>query len=171
MKRRNCSVIALFAVVTLLVFAGCARQGGSPHNNESEKVKSACRDLTQKFGEALVKEDFEAAYGMTSGKFQENVSEDGLKTQYEEGLAGLKKLLPSFGKPSKVTCDSGVLPSSEEDAKNTYDIKIDLPKDSWRGWTFAQLLDGNDNGFEARLLIVEEGGQFKVGSVEFGLMD
>jgi hypothetical protein len=168
---RSNAVIGLLAVcagAVLACDAGSSRAGGE------EEERPEYRDLTQRFGEAVLRGDWAAAYAMTTATFHGAVGQAQLQAQYENLLREIREDEPGF-QPNRVIADFGVLPSNETEAKETYDILMVPPQATWKAWTAAGIGFGDDQGIvqgiDARLLIVDDGGQLKIGWVRFEFMD
>lgn len=123
--------------------------------------------MAKAFGDHLVKGDLQGAYDMTAASYKKRVSLDEFKAAHAKAVEET-----NTATPTKAETDSGVLPSSEEDGQRMYGFPAGISKATWRAWVFSIVTQEEDGhpkaGYEAKLLVVDEGGALKIGHVEFG---
>ncbi|MEA2552259.1 MAG: hypothetical protein QOJ65_435 [Fimbriimonadaceae bacterium] len=164
----------LFALVGIAATcASCMPQIAGGDNGHEERI-TTYDPAVRKFGEAVMKGDWPTAYAMTTPAFQATTSQVQLQAEYDKLIADIVKDDPTF-KPNTVQVEQGGLPSSEAEAKDTYDFKTMPPKSQWKAWMFAEIgeaVQGTmERGLEARVLVIEEQCQPKFAHVEFGYQD
>jgi hypothetical protein len=120
--------------------------------------------LTQKFGDALVAEDYAWAYDLMSPKYQKTVT-------LEEFSALHRQAQARFGKPRKATAGLG-----DEDAASLKGPEFErfqnVPPRDRIAWTYANLALELDQGLSVRcydcwLLLVKSGKAVRVGAFEY----
>lgn len=120
------------------------------------------------FGEAVLNEDWQAAYAMTTPAFQADYSMQQMQESYQELVSGIREHEPDY-KPNRVRVDRGSLPSSEDEAKK-YGVRTVPPQSTWRSWSCASIGHGDEYmecGVDAWMLVVEESGSPRIAHVEF----
>ncbi len=164
-----------FLVATLGAILGCqptVQEGGVAGSG----IEADCRAIAKRFGESVLSGDWAAAHAMTSPSFRARVSKEQMEAGYAELMAMIREDDPQF-LPNAVDTDMGELPDDEADASHNYEILNPPPKETWRGWTFAEVgfkapgEDTIERGIDALLLIVEEGNQFTIAWVDWEFMD
>jgi ABC-type glycerol-3-phosphate transport system substrate-binding protein len=169
MANLRCGTLGL--LVSALAFAGCT---GASDAATSGAERAEHEALAQRFGQHIVNGDWAAAYGMTTSQFQEAVSQAQLQAAHDDLVRQMREDEPGFS-ANTVQVDFGVLPANEEEARQTYDITVVPPRDTWKAWLAAGVGSGDgttiERGVDAWLLIVEQSGQLKIGHVNFEFID
>ncbi|MBN1551533.1 hypothetical protein JW979_08690 [bacterium] len=131
----------------------------------SQRADKSYEDVTKRFGEMLLNGNFTSAHAMLTTHLQSRLSPDQLKQNYMELQAKGSVI------PEKILSDFGDLPADRNEAEEIYSIDPSIPFESYKAWMFVNFVDEQENGFEARLLIVSEEGILKIGHVEFDWLD
>ena len=124
--------------------------------------------VTQKFGDALVAQDYRLAYALMSPGYRATVSIDDFSAVHSKAVA-------DFGKPLKCEAGVGTLVRAELVGPE-FARFAGVPVESRCAWMHAELaleLDGGETMrcVECRLLLVEGQDGFRVGAFEYQLCD
>ena len=164
--------IAMLAVVGSLV--GCNSAGANPQKEQNSVVG---KDESEKFGNAILKEDWPAAYALTTKEFQKAVPLEVLKKEYTELLGQIRADEPQF-KPDRVEVDLNSAPSDESETTSPFDQKLKYDKGTWRAVTSVTIgkSDGAaeptiERGVVGDLLIVDTGTGPQIGNATFQFLD
>jgi hypothetical protein len=147
----------------LLGISGCARPGSDRGAAGPQRYE----DLAARFGEALVKGDYHAAYDLTSSRLQQRIS-------LTEFKAAAEKAQADFGTPLK--CAKVGFGKSDGlggfKAAETLGFPPQIPDADRLAWLHATLaveMDGDEvlRCYNCWLLVENESGREKVGHYDF----
>ena len=150
----------LLLIVVALICISCKKDDAFP-----ESAGNKYDGFSTDFGTALVQTNFAKAYMMTSPEYQKTHTEQ----QFEDDFHKAKADLAPHATLTQVQVDHGTLPSSEHEAKETYDFPDDLiaKKSTWKNWNIAVLHDKDGNGFSVFHLVMDDGSGPKVGFIYY----
>ncbi len=156
-------------LLSLVALAGCAGSDRASSGDQREYEV-----IGRQFGQHIVGGDWAAAYGMTTGEFQQAVSLDQLQASYHDLVRQMREDEPDF-EANTIQIDFGELPGNEQEARETFDIVVVPPQKSWKAWIATGIGSGDGTtirrGVDAWLLLVEQAGQLKIGHVNFEFID
>jgi hypothetical protein len=124
--------------------------------------------LTQKFGDALVAQDYARAYAMMSRDYQQTATLQEFSAIHNQALA-------DYGKPLKAL--AGVGEADDASLQGPEFRRFDrVPKPDRVAWTYANLSLELDQGESVRcydcwLLLVKSGPELRVGAFEYDKCD
>ncbi|MBS1718177.1 MAG: hypothetical protein JSS72_10655 [Armatimonadetes bacterium] len=174
MRQLSAALILLVACWTVV---GCgpkgansAGQGADSHAQEQASAQD-CKAFATQYAQLMMKRDFNGMRALGTQAYQVSHTMEQLQAGFDEKFNDLVTGEPNF-KLTSYEIDNGSLPSSVKEAQDTYGIKDPPDQKTWRGWYFCVIGQGEkptsvDKGFEARIFIVDEGGQLKVAYSEF----
>lgn len=136
-----------FCALVLGVLTGCVPGEGS------------YKTMARNFGDRLLHGDTRGAWLLTSAAYQQAISLPAFTDQYLQAVK-------AYGAPTTVSIEIGTLPSSTDEARSEgYPVDY-APQETRRAWILA-LLKHEGGGFEARLLLVDEHGQPRIGGTQW----
>jgi len=151
---------ALILVVLLFICAACNQSGEIP-KSAGNKYDS----FTSQFGTLLIQKNFAKAYMLTSLEYQKNHTAQQMQQDFEKAQT---QLAPGTTL-TQVQVDHGELPSSDQEAKDTYAFPPDIiqKESEWKNWNIAKLSDKDGHGFSVFHLVMDDGSGPKVGFIYY----
>lgn len=152
----------LCMVVVCLGFCVCgSHQDGSGDLKSSKRDMNKAKSFGMEFGQKLLSNDFDGAYGMLSSQARKANSVSSLSASFRMTASGLAAHHVDIG--------VGGLPMDAEDAVRNYGIPADIPFELLRGWMHVKFLSEDEKlGFDVPVMVIEEDGNLKIGFMEFG---
>lgn len=166
-------ILIYVGVACLLMSLGCKSRGSAEGGESSTNAK----EVGQRFGDFVMKGDWNGAYALTSPDFQSKTTASALQSQYDQLIAEIRKDDPKFA-PNFVDVYEGSLPETDAEAKEDYSLSTVPPKADWRG-ALAVAIGWADNeeprtierGVDSNVFVVDTSSGLKIASVEFDFMD
>lgn len=169
----------LTALLPLLLVLSCGPSGPvvtDEAEQEGGKRRAEVEAFVTQFGNAVIANDWNAAYSMLLPEYQSVMSQDAMSQKYQELVSMIVKDDPSF-KPNTVYLGFGVLPNNEQEAKE-YGIVLPPPKDTWIDWLYCGIgwsktgeAGDVESGVEASVLVVDMYGKLQIAHLEWQFMD
>ena len=128
--------------------------GGGPRFTDSDYLA-----LTRQFAEAIVGQDFDAAWAATSVEFQARMDRAKLEKTCKDFFA-------RFSVPRGIR-EPGVNETGKELALELEELETKVPRDAARAWTCVGF--DADHDIKMGMILVDESGALKVG--DFWLFD
>jgi hypothetical protein len=171
--RMNSRSVFLALVLAASSLSACRCQsdatGSSRAPMSEEALKTASRALAQHLGDALMAENYDAAYELTSAEYRSRLSKEAFEKQARSARA-------QYGKALKVETDNGMIGNEffrKPEAVQDYGFSATIPPESRMAWVFSTMaleLDEQreiERCYQAASLVVEEEGKLRLGHVEY----
>ncbi|MGH7467862.1 MAG: hypothetical protein ACRENP_07710 [Longimicrobiales bacterium] len=121
----------------ILALAGCTGSGDAASSGERPEYEA----LARQFGRHVVTGDWAAAYALTTSEFQQAVPREQLRASYDDLVRQMREDEPAF-QANTVQPDYGVLPADETEARESYDLVVVPPRNTWKAWMGVQIGSG-----------------------------
>jgi len=147
-----------------LFMIGCSRQ---PTLSPAAAAGTP-EDVAREFASAMGREDWGAAYALTSKHWRAKWTEEGTLSFYQVLARSYEKKMGRPLEVDSVTVRSGELPKDPLDAKERFGITTEPPLETWKAWVISELKT-KDGKVAATfpMLIVEEAKSNRVAFVAF----
>lgn len=132
------------------------------------------REVASQFGDAVLAGNWDAAADLVAAPYRAKLSKVALKAQYDKLVSQIKFTDPEF-KADGVEVGAGDLPTSVDDARGPYKIDPVPDRSKWLAWVRASIGDKQgdtvEQGVDAWILVIDDGGQPRIGHVNFEFLD
>ncbi|MGQ0636639.1 MAG: hypothetical protein ACT4QC_18670 [Planctomycetaceae bacterium] len=152
--------------VAFFTVGGCAIELSDLTGDEAPE-NPAYLDLTQRFGDALMKHDYAAAYALTSRTLKQKMTLEQFQAEHQKEWAEKTRQF----QPIKCFASTGTTDRRDLN-DDDYAPLAEVPAGVRRAWMAAQFaleMSGEDvtRCFDCWLLIVADGGEDKIGRFEY----
>lgn len=161
-------------ICLLVAISGCksADITAQPTGDSPAVLKS--REIATQFGEAVLADNWKGAADLVAPAYRSKFTAKSLQSQYEKLVSQIKFTDPEF-KPNGLEIGAGDLPTSVDDARGPYKIDPVPDRSAWLGWVRASIGvkkgDSVEQGVDAWILVIDDGGQPRIGHVNFEFLD